>query len=119
MKKNIIFSSIFVVALLVSIFAINIESPTQQVVAQDTIKNDLRGWAWNDNIGWISLNSNTSKTPENETIFGIQYDKETKELSGYAWSDVVGWISFGKQSNCRDVLTGLKTATEMPSTNWR
>ena len=111
MKKNIIFSGIFAVALLVSIFAINIETPTQYVVAQnlDDGKNDLRGWAWNDNIGWISLNSNTSAS---DIDFGVQYNKETKELSGQAWSDVVGWIFFGNQSNCRESLTGVKSAVK-------
>src|SRR3990167_3395205 len=44
------------------------------------------GWAWSSNIGWIKFDSNTSNP--------VKFDNVTRALSGYAWSDHIGWISF-------------------------
>ncbi len=53
---------------------------------------ELTGWAWSDNVGWISLNcSNTgSCVTSNYKVEVLQ----NGNLQGYAWSDSVGWISF-------------------------
>ncbi|TSD01911.1 MAG: Uncharacterized protein Athens071426_607 [Parcubacteria group bacterium Athens0714_26] len=52
----------------------------------------LSGWAWNDNIGWISFSclntGNCSIYNYEVTVDGDGY------FNGYAWNDVVGWISF-------------------------
>jgi hypothetical protein len=45
----------------------------------------LSGYAWSDNIGWISFQS---------TDQPVRID-ETGALSGYAWSDNIGWVKFG------------------------
>lgn len=54
--------------------------------------NELRGWAWSENIGWISFNS------ENEDAGNANNYKVIKNtdgsLSGYAWSEHIGWIKF-------------------------
>jgi len=47
----------------------------------------LQGYAWSQNIGWISMN-------------GPNYEVEinggsTKAVTGFAWSANVGWIQFG------------------------
>ena len=51
----------------------------------------LHGWAWSDNIGWVSFNSA-------DTGIGSSYVVQasaTGDLTGYAWSDSIGWIKFG------------------------
>lgn len=53
--------------------------------------SSLSGWAWNDAIGWISLNCN-----DNNTCASSNYQVSVSggEFSGWAWNDVIGWISF-------------------------
>lgn len=90
----------------------------------------LYGYAWSDNIGWISLRSNSSCA--SAATYGV-YVSETDgvTLGGYAWSDSVGWISFngGTDSNSSNPdelsacpagigetyarLTGIKTTPQL------
>ncbi len=80
--------------------------------------HNLSGFAWSENIGWISFNSAdcdgtggggddgwTDATnfacPVGDPIdnsWGVTVDRNTLALSGYAWSENVGWICFG--SSC-------------------
>jgi hypothetical protein len=65
------------------------------------------GWAWSDNIGWISFNCYNDYN-ENAVMgdvmedrcaghdYGVNIDSVTGALSGYAWSDNIGWISFNQ-----------------------
>jgi hypothetical protein len=51
----------------------------------------LAGWAWSQNVGWISFNSTDAGAG------GGPYDVSidtSGNLGGYAWSQNVGWISF-------------------------
>lgn len=81
---------------------------------------NVAGFAWSENIGWISFNSNncnidgdaiyegSSETgapvpfpagcPTSGTVFpyGINLDSGTGVLSGYAWNENIGWITFGR-----------------------
>lgn len=75
----------------------------------------VKGWAWDDNLGWISLycaDENADGPPyENLGIpcgnftYGVTMDgiagARPGRLSGYAWGDNTGWISF----NCADTGT--------------
>ena len=52
----------------------------------------LSGYAWSENIGWISFNCKN-----NNSCGKVDYKvkvNENKTLSGYAWSENIGWISF-------------------------
>ena len=58
--------------------------------------NNVNGWAWSSNIGWIKLNCDTNCAPSD---FGVKIEKEgdyALNLSGDAWSPRVGWISFNE-----------------------
>lgn len=57
------------------------------------INDNVSGWIWSDNIGWISLNNITDGSSYN---YGVNIDISTGLFSGYAWSDSVGWISFNR-----------------------
>ena len=61
------------------------------------VKADLNyntfGWAWSENIGWISFNSASDGS---SIDYGVNVDQATGKLSGYAWSENIGWISFNR-----------------------
>lgn len=56
-------------------------------------EHNVSGWAWSDNIGWISFNNTTDGSSYN---YGVNIDLSTGLFSGYAWSDNVGWITFNE-----------------------
>jgi len=51
------------------------------------------GFAWSENIGWISFNSVSDGSPVD---YSVKIDTSTGNLSGYAWSENIGWISFNR-----------------------
>lgn len=56
--------------------------------------DNVSGWAWNSNIGWISLNCTNDSPACSGTSYGVNVDAATGNFSGYAWSSGVGWINF-------------------------
>lgn len=70
--------------------------------------NNIRGWAWSENIGWVSFscyNQGTCATNNygahaltlsdlSDPSFSSGYDEGA--LAGHAWSESVGWISFDR-----------------------
>lgn len=69
-----------------------------------TCGQKLLGWAWSDNLGWISLNKQTCEHLH-ETVppatcgpQGIDYyvqASENDQVLGWAWADTAGWVCFG------------------------
>ena len=55
---------------------------------------ELTGWAWSDNVGWISLNCD-NESECTDSNYKVTIDQETGALTGYAWSDHAGWLQFG------------------------
>lgn len=69
----------------------------------------LTGYAWNDNLGWISFCGNDSLCSD----YGVTIDA-SGDFHGWAWNDVTGWISF----NC-DGTGGPECANPyLVSTSW-
>jgi uncharacterized repeat protein (TIGR02543 family) len=68
---------------------------------------NVSGWAWSENIGWISFNCNNPElpTPRCTNNYGVNINLSTGVFSGYAWSEHIGWISFNESE-----LTGCPTA---------
>lgn len=64
------------------------------VASQDAFAQErkLTGWAWSDNIGWISFDcaSNSSCSANHKVAIDTAGD-----MTGWAWSSNVGWIKFG------------------------
>ena len=54
--------------------------------------HNVSGYAWSDNIGWISFNC-TDNSSCATSDYGVNI-ATNGDMSGYAWSDNVGWISF-------------------------
>ncbi len=69
-------------------------SPNKNAFSQNGSGMTLSGWAWSDNIGWVSLNCNDPGT--NGCLasdYKVSVDNEGN-LSGWAWSDNIGWVKF-------------------------
>lgn len=59
----------------------------------------LLGWAWSDNIGWISMNC-TNTNSCTTVDYGVTFSETggSWALTGWAWSDNIGWIDFSQAS---------------------
>ncbi|MCK9345363.1 MAG: hypothetical protein M0P64_04610 [Candidatus Pacebacteria bacterium] len=74
-------------------------TPLRAPSAEAGSGENITGWAWSENVGWISLNSTTDGSA---TSYGVSVDVtgkatgSTGDFSGYAWSENVGWISFNR-----------------------
>jgi hypothetical protein len=70
--------------------------------------DNVWGWAWSENIGWIKFNSCTD--PANPATCGpINYGVNIKAdgtFEGYAWSEKIGWITFNESE-----LSGCPSGT--------
>lgn len=73
--------------------------------AQAGTGENLSGFAWGENIGWISFNSTSDGSAES---YGVNVDTSTKVaggvgvFSGFAWSENIGWVSFNQSD-----ITGI------------
>lgn len=66
--------------------------PQENQEARAGTGDAFSGWAWSENIGWVSFNCTNPGTCA--TIdYGVNIDRNGY-LSGYAWSENIGWISF-------------------------
>ena len=91
MIKKTSYSPIFLIAglALASLAAFNFLGIKE---AQTGASDNVSGWAWSDNIGWISFNNTTDGSGFN---YGVNINNDGI-FSGYAWSDNIGWISFNR-----------------------
>lgn len=90
MRKKILFIFIsFISIILVASFIYFFQT---KKIAAGTEHNVL-GFAWSENIGWISFNSESDGSSVN---YGVNIDTTTGKFSGYAWSEHLGWISFNR-----------------------
>jgi len=86
-KKVFFFLTFFFLFLGFLLF--NFEKP-QKIEAAAT--DNVWGWAWSSNIGWISFNC-TSTNWCATSSYGVNINSDGT-LSGYTWSEHIGWISF-------------------------
>ena len=56
--------------------------------------HDVWGYAWSENIGWISFSCENNTPIDTGVDYGVDIDEANGNLSGYAWSENIGWISF-------------------------
>ena len=87
-------------------------------VAKAGSSNNLFGYAWSDNIGWISFNCLDGGVGQTDICstsdYGVGVDADNN-LFGYAWSDNIGWISFN-ESDLYDCPKGTCKAKLIEST---
>ncbi|MHB1163220.1 MAG: hypothetical protein ACYCZZ_01700 [Minisyncoccota bacterium] len=73
---------------LVAVVVLTTLTPTTHAAITD----NLSGYAWSSNIGWISFNCTNTNTCLTSP-YGVSVAADGT-LSGYAWSSNIGWISF-------------------------
>jgi len=75
--------------------------------------DNMSGYAWSDNIGWISFNCEEGGGGHYDSCGTSDYGGGIggdQKLSGYAWSDNIGWISFNEDDliGCSNPPCGSK-----------
>ncbi|MBI2888924.1 MAG: hypothetical protein HYY60_01295 [Parcubacteria group bacterium] len=100
--------------------------------------DNVFGFAWSDNIGWISFNSTDCDTNDDGLIdnsncgsignsiasYGVNIASATGAFSGYAWSDNIGWINFAPdasgapESPKTGVFVDFAAGVSKPVTGW-
>ncbi|MCK5285711.1 MAG: hypothetical protein KAJ58_00595 [Candidatus Pacebacteria bacterium] len=114
--KKIITSAVFMGILFV-IFSFNqVDKNLQQTHVDAGSDHNVSGYAWSDNIGWISFNCIDGGAGQSDICSVSNYGVDVgadNVLSGYAWSDNIGWISFNEndlngcpENDCRVELIG-------------
>jgi len=96
-------------------------SPNGDICTQSnfSVTNDgsgnLSGYAWNDDIGWISFYCDDLGVCASSN-YQVTIDA-TGVFHGWAWNDAVGWISF----NCNQTETGdtCVTVSYYVKTTWQ
>lgn len=89
--KKFFVVSFFTVLMVFTIFS----SFNKNVQAATT--DNIYGYAWSSNIGWISLNCTNTNTCGTSN-YGITI-ANNGDVTGYAWSSNIGWIKFGGFAN--------------------
>lgn len=98
------------------------DSPTQNIDIQaapaSVNSNYLVGYAWSDNIGWVSFYPNPNNDINNIS-YGVSFDGNTNNFSGYAWSDNIGWIDFSPSSGYPETPShGARLASDGSVIGW-
>jgi hypothetical protein len=67
--------------------------------AQGTASDNVAGYAWSSNYGWISMNCTNNNSCGAGHDYGVNIYPATAGVNafnfvGYAWSPNIGWISF-------------------------
>lgn len=97
-------------------------------IAEAGTDENVTGWAWSENIGWVSFNSRNCDADGDGTIevsdnppvgcqpagtvipsYGVNINS-SGNFSGYAWSNNIGWIIFERIKVCDNDKT--KTCTD-------
>lgn len=106
-ELHILFLTVYVVFLVLGWYKITDDTPPHATAG---VSDNLSGWAWSSNIGWISFNSANCDSDGDLQVdltapagcpapgtpisnYGVNV-QSNGELQGYAWSDHIGWISF-------------------------
>lgn len=89
---------------------LNFRGGINKINVKAAATDNVAGFAWSENIGWISFNCTNSTPPCSATNYGVKLDLGTGNLSGYAFSENIGWISFSETGcpagTCQPRLVG-------------
>jgi len=100
MEKPRCFSQFFVISRLgIFLFLCFVASLLLCFYAVQANKNHkINGFAWSENLGWVSLNCYNDGLLNKcaSSDYGLDYDKASGEVYGFAWSEHGGWLCFGK-----------------------
>ncbi|MDP2910716.1 MAG: hypothetical protein Q8N58_02965, partial [bacterium] len=74
--------------------------------------HEIWGWAYSENIGWISFGCQNTMAIGTGINYGVDIDELNSRLFGYAWAENIGWISFNNTD-----LVGCPSGTCQASIN--
>jgi len=118
-KLKIVLPAISVLFVLLAVgFYVFYLAEKEFVPVQAGAGQNVQGWIWSENIGWISLNSSNCD-PDNDgqsngatgcpstgsavPNYGVSIyrpsnwsDAEAGKFSGWAWSENIGWVAFDR-----------------------
>lgn len=114
-KNKLLFSLIILLAV---IFATGVIFDYKFSATEAGISDNVSGWAWSENIGWISFNcTDTASCATSD--YGVNIDQLTGNFSGYAWSENIGWIDFAPSSGYPEAPNnGAKLEATGDVTGW-
>ena len=67
--------------------------------AESSTTDNVSGWVWSENIGWVSFNNTSDGSAQN---YGVKVDTAAKAtggngaITGDAWGEHIGWVSFDR-----------------------
>jgi len=84
---------------------------------------NIFGWAWTENIGWISFNNlgygtcpGANCIPAGGGSYNYGVNIETNgNLIGYAWSENIGWIKFDSLGTSYPTTPSYSACLDLPS----
>ena len=106
MVRNITRKKQFILAVAV-VFLLGLSGVFNFFTAEAALGFDLTGYAWSENIGWISMNCKTGGATGNDICDTSNYKVSVNSggmITGYAWSSNIGWIKFGGLSGFPSAL---------------
>ena len=125
--KRLLFINFINFLIIVIVLGVFVMGMDNKVVKQVSAKDDdnVSGYAWSSNIGWISFNGANYGVHicegEGDTHSGCEGGDDDKgKLVGYAWSSNIGWIKFnpaGPYPSAPDYSAKLDTETNQ-ITGW-
>lgn len=114
----------FIIVLMVFLSFLVVSSFYYQISAQN-LTNEIIGWLWSENYGWVSLSSdNCQRMVQINQSSGCIYADgqlvdygvylENNQLYGWGWSENVGWVCFG--STCSNLSSEF--GLQIPLSGW-
>ncbi|MFA6146107.1 MAG: LamG domain-containing protein [Patescibacteria group bacterium] len=127
-KNRLIISGIFIILGVLILLSQNSGFKLFLARASSDSKENVRGWGWSENMGWVSTNCYNDYDDdgvwENCCVDGtdcpynagggnyavkVSATTSPYDLRGYAWSENMGWICFGK--DCDGDPPGAETTS--------
>lgn len=112
-------SSLLLLAIFLPGEKVSAQSLTCASAAASATNKPFTGWAWSDNIGWISFSPANSGSGGG--TYGVLRDTANNGLlAGCAWSANIGWISFTQAdlSGCPSGVCEARLGTDGKLTGW-
>ena len=104
----------------VSAMAVILTVRTPDTAIASSTQN-VSGWGWSSNIGWISFNNFNNTSSGDTTTYGVNIATDGS-FSGYAWSPNIGWIDFNPSFSIHDCPASIGTpgapACILPHFDW-
>lgn len=106
------------IALLSIIFVAGMIFDYKALEIEASATDNVSGWAWSENIGWISFNC-TDTSSCGSSNYGININQANGDFSGYGWSENIGWIDFAPSSGYPESPShGARLESDNTVTGW-